>query len=266
MLAPSRPLTVFAELDSTQKQAQRLRDSQTWTDNGVLFHVCADYQHAGQGRFARTWEAPKGTCSLTSTVIRLPRTAGDHAPWLTALAALAIRDAIIDAVPALTTELRISWPNDLLLAGKKVAGVLATVLPDSPAVPSDVVDIVVGAGINVDIPADHLPTPRATSLRAYGIERVPAVASIRSAYAGRVERRFADFAARDFDPRHLHAEFSTLLDGVGAHVTATHMGARSTQQVSGTFVGVHLDGSALVDTPTGTRSFSSADMSFSTED
>lgn len=280
MRAPIRPLTVFAEVDSTQRQAQRLRDSQTWTDKGVLFHVCADFQHAGQGRFTRSWEAPAGSSSLVSSVVRIPRVAVAQSQWLTVLAALAVRDAICGVLPHAAGDLRLSWPNDVLLGGKKVAGVLASVLPGQFGAPTDVVDIVVGAGINVVVPADRLPTPRAVSLSVYEASRaqlggevpsgqagcVPTVDAVRKAYAACVERRVVDFVASGCDLSRVREEFLSVLDGVGRQVSAGRMGASSVKSVCGVFVGVDMDGSALVETASGVRSLSSADMSFSEED
>lgn len=261
---PVQPLFAFAALDSTQLQAQRLRDSQEWSGSGVLFHVCADFQHQGRGRFTRTWEAPLGMSSLVSSLVRVPVDALPDAHWLTAVAVLSARDAVVDTLPGLAPALAVSWPNDLLLSDRKVAGVLAATLPDCPQ--DGFVDIVVGAGINVTIPADHLPTLHATSLLVEAPNERPNVAAIRSAYAAFFEARCAAFVEGGFASEGIHQEFSALMTGVGHHVEALHRGTEGSEPVVGVFVGIDADGSALVRTASGVVSLNSADMSFSKEE
>ncbi|HEY9521720.1 MAG TPA: biotin--[acetyl-CoA-carboxylase] ligase, partial [Thermopolyspora sp.] len=58
----------------------------------------------------------------------------------------------------------LKWPNDVLIDGRKVAGLLAELLPGGSGV-------VIGAGLNLTIPVDHLPTPAATSLTLHGVDQ-----------------------------------------------------------------------------------------------
>jgi len=108
-------------------------------DRSVL---AARHQTAGRGRLDRTWEAPPGTNLLVSLLIRdVP----EHVHELTQRVALAARDAAT-AVAGVTPVLK--WPNDLLLDGRKLAGVLAQAggragSDDRPS------HVVVGIGINV---------------------------------------------------------------------------------------------------------------------
>ena len=98
----------------------------------------AGHQTAGRGRLGRTWEAPPGTSLLAS--ILLP---SEPVPFLAvARVALAAADACRDLAGA---EATLKWPNDLMVGGRKLAGVLAEADGDSPAV-------VVGIGCNVAWP------------------------------------------------------------------------------------------------------------------
>jgi BirA family biotin operon repressor/biotin-[acetyl-CoA-carboxylase] ligase len=98
----------------------------------------ADVQTAGRGRLGRTWEAPAGANLLCSVLLR-PRLAdADAVPFLAvARVSLAAR-AAVSAVAGVSAGLK--WPNDLMVDGAKLAGVLAEVEGDA---------VVVGIGVNV---------------------------------------------------------------------------------------------------------------------
>jgi BirA family transcriptional regulator, biotin operon repressor / biotin---[acetyl-CoA-carboxylase] ligase len=106
--------------------------------------VVAGEQTAGRGRLGRRWLAPAGTSLLCSVQLR-PRIDPRRLPELTGIAARACGEAIA-AVTGLAPELK--DPNDLLLRGRKVAGVLAEAREER---------VVLGIGINVNIEAADLP-------------------------------------------------------------------------------------------------------------
>jgi BirA family biotin operon repressor/biotin-[acetyl-CoA-carboxylase] ligase len=115
--------------------------------------VGADQQTAGQGRFGRPWHSEPGTGLYFSVILRFPLAPTDI-PLVTLALGLATHEAILDAT-GLVTDLR--WPNDLLVADRKCAGILTQM--ESGAV-------VAGIGINVnqtELPADIAAI--ATSLR-----------------------------------------------------------------------------------------------------
>jgi len=105
----------------------------------------AGEQTAGRGRLGRRWLAPAGTSLLCSVQLR-PRVDPRRLPELTGVAARACGEAI-EAVTGLAPELK--EPNDLLVGGRKVAGVLAEAREER---------VVLGIGINVNIDAADLPT------------------------------------------------------------------------------------------------------------
>jgi BirA family biotin operon repressor/biotin-[acetyl-CoA-carboxylase] ligase len=106
--------------------------------------VAADEQTAGRGRLGRRWLAPAGTSLLFSVQLR-PQVDPQRLPELTGVAAQAAAEAI-EAVTGLAVELK--EPNDLLVGGRKVAGVLAEAREER---------VVLGIGINVNIPEAVLP-------------------------------------------------------------------------------------------------------------
>lgn len=120
--------------------------------------VVADRQTAGRGRMGRSWLSPAGTNLLVSVGLRLDLPA-EHAWWLAAAAALAVREA---AMPM--AKLWIRWPNDLVTTdGLKVAGLLTETQVEGEQVTAGVL----GIGINVNWQRDAMPpdiAPGATSL------------------------------------------------------------------------------------------------------
>ena len=118
--------------------------------------VVAELQTAGRGRLDRTWTSP-ARAGLTMSVLLRPGWPSADLPWLPLLAGLAVRDAL-----RLVAEVEpvLKWPNDLLLDGRKVCGLLAEVAADGA--------VVLGIGLNVTTLADELPHDGATSLRLAG--------------------------------------------------------------------------------------------------
>jgi len=104
----------------------------------------ADEQTEGRGRLGRRWEAPAGTSLLCSVQLR-PKVDASRFPELTILGA----EACADAVRSFTgLDPTLKDPNDVLIGGRKVAGILGE---------SDAERVVLGIGINANVPADDLP-------------------------------------------------------------------------------------------------------------
>jgi BirA family biotin operon repressor/biotin-[acetyl-CoA-carboxylase] ligase len=118
------------------------------------FHVLAtDFQSAGRGRMDRRWDAKAGSSVMASILLRPRFTDPKGIGWLSLLTALAISEAIA----SLGVESKVKWPNDVLIGGRKVSGILAEASPDLSTV-------VVGFGINVFQGESDLPVETATSL------------------------------------------------------------------------------------------------------
>ena len=110
-----RRVVVFDSVDSTNSVAAALADP---ADDGLV--VIAGHQTAGRGRFGRVWQSRPGVSLLTSVVLFPPAELRRPAV-LTAWAAVAVGEAVF----ALTgVQAKVKWPNDLLIRGKKVCGIL----------------------------------------------------------------------------------------------------------------------------------------------
>ncbi|MCU1546347.1 MAG: biotin--[acetyl-CoA-carboxylase] ligase, partial [Homoserinimonas sp.] len=132
------------------------RAVQGWPDFSVLLTT---NQTAGRGRLDRVWVAPPGQTLAVSVLLR-PTVPVDTFSWLPLIAGLAMARAVAEAVPF---RVALKWPNDVLVDGLKVSGLLAELLPAADGV-------VVGAGLNLTIAADGLPTPKSTSLILKGAD------------------------------------------------------------------------------------------------
>lgn len=159
-------------------------------------------QTAGRGRLGRTWVAPAGTTIAVSVLLRPERfeTLGDRLGWLPLLAGLAMTRAVASLVTGHTVLLK--WPNDVQVDGLKVSGLLAELVGGA---------IVMGAGLNLTMTADELPTPTSTSLTLMGVPEDGIVDAALSAYLFELKQLYTDYAASGFD-----AEGSGLRAAVAA--------------------------------------------------
>lgn len=144
--------------------------------------VVADHQTAGRGRGGRAWQSVPAT-ALQMTAILSVRAIPDQLGVLPLLVGLAVAESVESRFPALRLQLK--WPNDVLLGGDKLAGILLvnSVRPDACIVQ-------IGIGLNIAAPLDALPVD-ATSLAAQdGVDLTPDTAP-----------RVRDDVLRDLLPR-----------------------------------------------------------------
>jgi BirA family biotin operon repressor/biotin-[acetyl-CoA-carboxylase] ligase len=152
-----RRIEWHAELDSTQRLAREL--ALAGAEEGTA--VVAETQTAGRGRLGRTWHSPPGRNLYCSVVLR-PALAPEHVPQLALVAGLAVARAIEGATGL---EARLKWPNDVLVGGRKTTGILTELDAELERVHF----VVVGIGVNVNLPDEALPAElrgKATSLAA----------------------------------------------------------------------------------------------------
>ncbi|GGF00669.1 biotin--[acetyl-CoA-carboxylase] ligase [Mycetocola zhadangensis] len=125
--------------------------------------VVTDTQTAGRGRLGRQWTAPPGASLAISVLVRPgPSFPMDSLGWLPLAAGLAMSRAVHNALGGLATA-RVKWPNDVLVDGSKISGVL------SELVDAETGAVVIGAGVNLTISDEDLPVPTATSLAVEGV-------------------------------------------------------------------------------------------------
>ncbi|KAB2843287.1 biotin--[acetyl-CoA-carboxylase] ligase [bacterium] len=178
----------FSEIGSTNFEAVEL--GKKGAPHGTL--VVADAQSVGRGRLGRRWDSPAGKGLYFSLLLR-PDLEAAQAPLTTLAAGLGLAQAIRGLG---VRDLILKWPNDLMVAKKKLGGILTEMYHSG----SKVGFIIVGVGINVaQTAADFSPevAPLATSLRQVGVttDRAELLQRLIPAVLGEVNRLAREGAA-----------------------------------------------------------------------
>ncbi len=133
-----RPIQLLASTTSTNDDAKR--GAKEGAPHGATW--VAEQQTAGRGRQGRLWMSPPAESLLFSVLVR-GAPAPARLPQIALVAGLSVRDAVARALPG--ADVKIKWPNDVMVHGKKIAGVLV----EAVTAGSRVEAVVVGGGINV---------------------------------------------------------------------------------------------------------------------
>lgn len=147
-------LSYYPELHSTNSEALRLVEEENIPD-GTL--VLTGMQTAGRGRLQRTWVSDPADSLTFSLVLRDPALLpSEHPALLTLVAGVAVCETVQQLTGAAAA---VKWPNDILLNGRKVCGILTESVFDPPVLSA----VVVGIGVNVGLkslpPADQMRYP-----------------------------------------------------------------------------------------------------------
>jgi BirA family biotin operon repressor/biotin-[acetyl-CoA-carboxylase] ligase len=225
-----RPLEVLGEVGSTNDRVMAAgRDG---APEGLA--LITDRQTAGRGRLGRPWASPPGVGLYTSILLR-PTLPARRAPLLTLVAGLAVVEAI-ENVAGLAPRLK--WPNDLLVNGKKIAGILT----ETASVESRVSYVVVGIGINVHHDTQDLPEElraTATSLRLATGREIPRGDLAAEIYNG-LDRWYREFSEGRFETILARGRERSAILGSSVDVLAED------ERWSGRAVDLDADGALLV--------------------
>ena len=173
-------INYYKVTDSTNERAKAL--AREGAKEGTL--VIADAQSEGKGRMGRSWNSPEGTGIWMSLILK-PEILPQHASQLTLVAGLCMCEAIM-AVTGL--EASIKWPNDIVVNGKKVCGILTEMSAEMERINY----IVLGIGINVNHREFPKELPFATSLALEGGHDYTRAAFIK-AFLERFEKKYMHY-------------------------------------------------------------------------
>ncbi|MGG7509581.1 biotin--[acetyl-CoA-carboxylase] ligase [Plantibacter sp. YIM 135249] len=164
-------------------------DTAEWPDFSV---VLTDDQRGGRGRLGRPWVVPAGASVAVSLLLRPVTPSG--APlgiagygWIPLLAGVALHRAL----HGLGIEAGVKWPNDVLVDGAKISGILSELLPGATGA-------IVGTGINLRQTREELPTDWSTSLALAGVAD-PDPDAVVSAYLAAFRELYEAYVAADGD-------------------------------------------------------------------
>ncbi|SJZ47112.1 BirA family transcriptional regulator, biotin operon repressor / biotin-[acetyl-CoA-carboxylase] ligase [Enhydrobacter aerosaccus] len=231
MSAPVLPdgwtLVALDSIGSTNDEACRLADS--GAPEGTV--VCAREQTGGRGRRGRRWASPVG--NLYSSTILRPDCPAPRAAELGFVAALAVADMITDG-----RDVRVKWPNDVLVDGGKVAGIL----PESSIGQDGKVEyVVMGIGVNVTF------APQLPEMRYPGAMLGGTVEGALEKLAAGLARRMRQWRREGFEE--IRRAWLDRAGPIGLEVDVK----LGQELVRGHFCGIDRDGALLLETPTGPR-------------
>jgi BirA family biotin operon repressor/biotin-[acetyl-CoA-carboxylase] ligase len=232
-----RWLVCLPETKSTNADAFRLAEG--GAEEGTT--VIADAQSDGKGRRGRAWSSPSGVNLYCSIVLR-PCIMPHEAPQLTFLSSIAVARAI-----ELTTALKpeIKWPNDVLINGRKVAGLLNEMSAETDGINF----VILGIGVNLNMTSGQFPDDLRTPATSLLLEQGLPVN--RSRFAAtmltELDRLYTDFLRQGFC--HMREEWQQLCNANGKGVVVSEGDVEITQ---GMFSGIDSDGALLLRSPDGT--------------
>jgi BirA family biotin operon repressor/biotin-[acetyl-CoA-carboxylase] ligase len=226
-----RHLVCLSETSSTNADAFRLAES--GAEEGTV--VVADAQSGGKGRMGRIWSSPSGVNLYCSVVLR-PDVKPYEAPQLTFLSAVAVARAI-----ELTTALRpeIKWPNDVLIDGAKIAGLLNEMSAETDCINF----VILGIGVNLNMTAAQFPNDLRTPASSLLLEQGRPVcrALFAATMLNELDRLYGDFTVHGFGP--VREEWQQRCNAKGREVCVSDGGAET---LRGMFSGIDSDGAMLV--------------------
>lgn len=161
--AGARRVEVYRSTGSTQDRCRAMIESSGAAADGAL--AIADGQTTGRGRLGRRWLAPAGACAVFSRAVVRDGGGAMGVERLSIASAVAAARAIEAVSRPSAPAVRLKWPNDLMIDGRKIAGVLVEASPRGGAA-------VIGIGVNVSLRPDQLPAElrhRVTSLALCGV-------------------------------------------------------------------------------------------------
>lgn len=220
----------YETVESTQEIAHKL--AREGAQEGTV--VIAEQQSKGRGRLGRAWESPKGTGIWMSIIVR-PNIPPYQAPQLTLLTAVAIVQAI-QQVTNLRPEIK--WPNDILINGKKLVGILTELQAEADVIQA----IIIGIGINVN--TKQFPEElkrKATSLllenNGQEVERAGLIRAIFQQF----EKLYEEYLQHGFKPIKLLWESYNV--SIGKYISAKTL----SQEINGYAKGITDEGVLLVE-------------------
>lgn len=229
-----RNVFYFSETDSTNTQAKRMGDE--GAAHGTL--VVAEQQTGGKGRRGRRWESPAGSSIYMSILLR-PDILPDQASMLT----LVMAQSVAEAVRICTEEeALIKWPNDIVVNGKKICGILTEMSTEIEWINH----VVIGVGINVNtesFPAEIAETATSLYLESGKHQkRSPLIAEVLKQFEG-----YYGLFLEAGDLSAMQERYNSLLVNCGREVRVLE----PRHEYSGRAVGINEAGELLVCTEDG---------------
>ena len=248
-------LLIFDRVNSTNNEALSLAKSGV----GGEFVIVAKEQSAGKGSKGRSWESLIG--NLHMSILLRPQKTIEHFHELSFLTAIALQGAIVDSINKLkapSAEVKLKWPNDVLINGKKLAGILL-----ESGCFNNVDYVIIGVGVNTHF----IPKLKNRSLEPRNL----AITSLFN--EGIILKNSTDFLSSFMDKFHFYYSKWNIKEGfdkirakwlksayrLNSIVTLDN----GTEKISGTFKGINEEGAICIELSSGeVHSFSSGQVTY----
>jgi BirA family transcriptional regulator, biotin operon repressor / biotin---[acetyl-CoA-carboxylase] ligase len=244
--APAANLVMVGEIDSTNDVAARIIAK--WGAEEVEEPladtvVVAGTQTAGRGRGSNVWRSPLG--GLYATWIGWLKT--DELTWLPLAAGVALAEAIEAAFPGCALSLQ--WPNDVVVEGRKLGGILA-----HSRIAGDAAWAIVGFGVNVEVEPEREASDRIAPVSLHTLGYPGSIGDVRWSIVGGFVRRLRPALVDPADVRSRWAARSIHRQGERMRVRVPD------GEIAGEFVGYGPEGQLLLATGSGTRSLAAGEL------
>jgi BirA family transcriptional regulator, biotin operon repressor / biotin---[acetyl-CoA-carboxylase] ligase len=221
-----KQIIYYNELDSTNLTAYQLAKNKT--KEGLV--VIAEKQNKGRGRLSRHWSSPKAKGIYISIVLKPEMTPFD-APVITLMAAVSVARAIRETYGI---QALIKWPNDIIVKGKKIAGILTEMEAESDKIKF----LILGIGVNINAKQADIP-PTATSVfqqQNQSVSRMDLLVSILE----KLEHNYKELKESGFS--RTRQEWKKFSATIGKRVRANCMH----RVIEGTAVDIDIDGALKI--------------------
>lgn len=239
-----REIRYLFSTPSTQIEAHQW--AREGAQEGAL--VVAEEQRNGRGRMGKNWHSPPKSGIWMSLILR-PKIPLSHAPQLTLLVSVAVQEALMEET---ALPISIKWPNDLLLNGKKVCGILTELRGEQDQIHY----VIVGIGMNVNMEKEDFPSQLQTIATSLSLEKGEQIhrASLLATILKKLECYYHLYLQEGFGP--IQAKWEQKAGMLGKKITA--------RTLQGTYLGVarslNEHGALLLETEQGIVPVYSADI------
>lgn len=245
-------LIKLESVDGTNAEAKRIAASGVDLSRESIV-VWADTQTAGRGRRGREWISPKG--NLYFSLLFDPQCGAGEAGQLGLVVSLALQRVI----SGFTDQVQCKWPNDVLIGGCKVSGLL---METESSASGDLAWLVLGVGVNIAHHPKGMPFPatslNATSLYAEGREGIT-VAEMLEGFVSEMDQLLTEWRTLGFSAA--RAAWLDVAAGLGQEITVR----LPNDTLTGVFAGLDAGGALILEGPEGLRTINSGDVFFGAE-
>ncbi len=210
--------------------------------------VTADEQTKGRGRLGRVWHSPPDTGIYLSLILR-PDFLPENAPGISLIVALSLAETINEIIP---DKVKIKWPNDVLISGKKTAGILSELSAEK----NKINYLIIGVGININQATNDFPDDiknLATSIKRPAGKKINRVKFLKQ-FLTKLEKEYLLYQKHSLKKAHKRLlQYSSLLN---KEITLLS----GKEKITGTVIDINTEGALVLKIGDKIKAFSSGEV------